>query len=166
VTIAHREAKVGERRGLVEIVLADEAIESELSGAIDRHFSESWSALPLGLLDLRHVTATDVSARLIREAASRAEKHVDPRLESGKFAIIAPRDFLFGMARMYEILRSDSSAEVRVFRDRLEALRQSGALTGHRAPVFCLPSIAEKLHGSYKRRSRLASARICIRARG
>ncbi len=116
------EAKVDERRGFVEIVLAGDVTDSELSGAVDRFFSETWSALPLGLLDLRDVEATDVSARLIRKAASRAESHVDPRLESGKFAIVAARDFLFGMARMYEILRSDSPVEVRVFRDRQEAL--------------------------------------------
>lgn len=116
------EAKVDERWGLVEIVIAGEVTESELAGAADRYFSESWAALPLGLLDLREVVATDVSASLIREAATRAASQVDPHLESGKFAIVAPRDFLFGMARMYEILRSDSPVEVRVFRDRQEAL--------------------------------------------
>lgn len=120
------EAKVDERRGLVEVVLAGEVTESELSAAFDRYFSESWSALPLGLLDLRDLAATDVSAALIHKAASRAQNDVDPRLDSGRFAIIAPRDFLFGMARMYEILRSDSPVEVRVFRDRPEAVQWLG----------------------------------------
>lgn len=120
------EAKVDERRGLVEIVIAGEVNESELSAAFDRYFSESWSALPLGLLDLRDLVATDMSAPLIREVARRVGNDVDPRLDSGKFAIIAARDYLFGMARMYEILRSDSPVEVRVFRDRPEALQWLG----------------------------------------
>jgi hypothetical protein len=124
------QAKVDERRGFVEIVLAGEVTESELAGAIERYFSESWAVLPLGLLDLCGVAATDVSAGLIREAVSRAEKYVDPLLESGKFAIVAPLDFLFGMARMYEILRSDSPVEVRVFRERQEALRWLGITEG------------------------------------
>jgi hypothetical protein len=120
------QATVDVRRGLVEIVVAGDVTDAELSGAADRFFSETWSALPLGLLDLREVAVTDVSSRLIHEAAGRAESRVDPRLESGKFAIIAARDLLFGMARMYEILRSDSPVEVRVFRDRPEALRWLG----------------------------------------
>jgi hypothetical protein len=115
------EAKVDEGRGLVEIVVAGEVTESELSEAVDRYFSESWSALPLGLLDLREVVTADISTPLVREAAIRAEHRVDPRVGKGKFAIIAARDFLFGMARMYEILRDDSPVEVRVFRDRHEA---------------------------------------------
>jgi hypothetical protein len=116
------EAKVDERRGFVEIVFAGEVTESELAAALESFYAESWSTFPLGLLDLCAVAATDVSAGLIREAVGRAEKHVDPRLASGKFAIVAPLDFLFGMARMYEILRSDSPVEVRVFRERREAL--------------------------------------------
>jgi hypothetical protein len=115
------DAKIDEERGLVEIVVAGEVTESELSGAFDRYISESWSALPLGLLDLRDAVAADISTPLVHKAASRAEERVDPRLESGKFAIIAPRDFLFGMARMYQILRDESPVEVRVFRDRGEA---------------------------------------------
>ena len=128
------EAKIDERRGLAEVVLSGEVTESELSTTFDRYFSESWSALPLGLLDLRDLVATDVSAASIHKAASRAQNDVDPRLESGKFAIVAPRDFLFGMARMYEILRSDSPVEVRVFRDRAEALQWLGIAESEAQP--------------------------------
>jgi hypothetical protein len=128
------EAKVDERRGLVEVVLAGEVTDAELSGAVDRFFSEAWSALPLGLLDMSDLVATDVSAALIHKAASRAQNVVDPRLASGKFAIVAPRDFLFGMARMYEILRSDSPVEVHVFRDRQEALLWLGIAESEAQP--------------------------------
>ena len=45
-----------------------------------------------------------------------------PALRSTPYGVIvAPRDVLFGLARMYEILRSGSPVEVRVFRERGEA---------------------------------------------
>ena len=62
-----------------------------------------------------------VSAASVRDVARRVSHHVASRLEEGKLAVIAPRDLLFGMARMYEMLRDDSPVEVRVFRERDEA---------------------------------------------
>jgi hypothetical protein len=110
-----------ESRELVEIVFTGEVTGSEFAELMEKYFHEPSSALPLGLFDLSDVTIVDVAAGSVREAARRAEQYVDSRLEGGKLAIIAPRDLLFGMARMYEILRGDSPVEVRVFRERDEA---------------------------------------------
>jgi hypothetical protein len=112
---------VDESRELVEIVFAGRVNKSEFIELMDGYFHETSSALPLGLFDLSDVTIVDVAAESIRDAARRAEQYVDSRLDRGKLAIVAPRDLLFGMARMYEILRSDSAVEVRVFRAREEA---------------------------------------------
>jgi hypothetical protein len=46
---------------------------------------------------------------------------VDPRVGESRLAIVAPRDELFGLGRMYEFLRGDSPVDVRVFRERKEA---------------------------------------------
>ena len=98
--------------------LADRCGDAELGAVVREQLARGQRSL---LLDLRDVVAADFSAHLVRAAASRVKDRVDPRLESGKFAIIAKRDFLFGMARMYQILRDESPVEVRVFRDRGEA---------------------------------------------
>jgi len=112
---------VDETRGLVEMAVAGELTKSELVKTMDRYFREPYSTLPLGLFDLSDVTFMDISGDSVRDAARRAAQHVDSRLEGGKLAIVAPRDVLFGMARMYEILRADSPVEVQVFRGRDEA---------------------------------------------
>jgi hypothetical protein len=112
---------VDESRELVEIVFAGEVTKSEFIELMDRYFREPSSAFPLGLFDLSDVTGVDVAAESVRDAARRAGEYVDSRLDGGKLAIVAPRDLLFGMARMYEILRGDSPVEVRVFREREEA---------------------------------------------
>lgn len=115
------QVRVDETRELVELVFAGEVTNSELVETLDRYLLEPFSTFPLGLFDLSGVTDMKVSADTVRAVARRAAQHVDSRLEEGKLAIVAPRDLLFGMARMYGILRDDSPVEVRVFRERDEA---------------------------------------------
>jgi hypothetical protein len=112
---------IDETRGLIEIVLTGEVTESEIREILARHLREPQAALPLGLFDLLDVTSVEMPTSLIREIASRAARHVDPRLDQGKLAILAADDEVFGLGRMYEILRSDSPVKVRVFRQRDEA---------------------------------------------
>ena len=112
---------VDETRKLVEVVFEGELTESDIADLMDRHLRDPRSAFPLGLFDLCGVTAMSLSSDSVRDAAGRVAEHVNSRLEGGKLAIVAPRDLLFGMARMYEILRSESPVEVRVFRQRDEA---------------------------------------------
>lgn len=106
---------------LVEVVFEGELTESGLAELMERHLRGPYSAFPLGLFDLSDVTALGISSESIRKAARSVGEHVNSRLKEGKLAIVAPRDLFFGMARMYEILRSESPVEVRVFRERGEA---------------------------------------------
>jgi hypothetical protein len=102
-------------------VLTGEVTESEIRELMARHFREPHAALPLGLFDLLDATSLEVPSSLIRDVATRATRHVDPRVDHGKLAIVAAQGEIFGLGRMYEILRSDSPVEVRVFRQRDEA---------------------------------------------
>jgi hypothetical protein len=113
--------RVDETRELLEMVFAGEVTNSEFLEAMNRYIVEPCAVLPLGLFDLSDVTILGVAAESVRDAARQVAQHVDPRLGEGKLAIVAPTDVLFGMARMYEILRDDSPIEVRVFRERDEA---------------------------------------------
>jgi hypothetical protein len=129
------EVRVDETRELVEMVFAGEVTDSEFVETIDHYLLEPYAAFPRGLFDLSDVTVVGVSADSVRHAARHATRHVDSRLEEGKLAIVAPRDVLFGLARMYSILRDDSPVEVRAFRNRNEAeswlgLTKNGAYSG------------------------------------
>ena len=67
------------------------------------------------LVDLSGVTKLEVTSSGVRRVA----QMFDPLNElqtQNRLAIVAPRDDLFGMARMYEILRSDAPEETRVCR--------------------------------------------------
>lgn len=73
-----------------------------------------------GLVDLTDVTELHVTAadmRIIAQASKRTAKFM-PR---GAVAIVAPRDYIFGMARMWESLVDEDGWTTRVFRDRAEA---------------------------------------------
>jgi hypothetical protein len=117
---------VDETRKLVEVVFEGELTGSDIADLMDRYLRDPYSALPLGLFDLSDVTALGISSDSVRHAARRVAEHVNSRLKEGKLAIVAPRDVLFGMARMYEILRNESPVEVRVFRRRTRQNRGSG----------------------------------------
>ncbi len=112
---------IDETRGLLEIVLTGDVTESEVREFMARHFREPHAAFPLGLFDLLDVTNVEMPSSLTRDVANRAARHVDPRLDQGKLAIVAAHEEIFGLGRMYEIPRSDSPVEVRVFRQRDEA---------------------------------------------
>ena len=72
------------------------------------------------LVDLSAVTRLDVTSAGVRRVAQMFDpmNHLQTQ---NRLAIVAPRDELFGMARMYEILRSDAPEETRVFRTMEQA---------------------------------------------
>ena len=77
------------------------------------------------LVDMRGVERFEVSGDAIRQLVRSFARFsgADNRL-----AIVAGSDVVYGMARMYEQLRSDTTEEIRVFRDVDEArawLKQS-----------------------------------------
>jgi hypothetical protein len=81
------------------------------------------------LLDLRGVRRLDVSAAAIQQMA-RTFAQFDPLRLPNRLAIVAPADDTYGVARMYELLRSDATGETRVFRDMAEAQRWLGLARG------------------------------------
>lgn len=71
-----------------------------------------------GVMDMSGVTAFNVSPQVIRELACHPPNFVDPTLR----AIIAPTDFLFGMARMFQIVGAETRRALHVVRTMDEAL--------------------------------------------
>ena len=76
-----------------------------------------------GILDLTGVTGFDINSGVIRGLALLAPNFVDPTLR----AVVAPTDFLFGMARMFQIAGSDTRKELLIVRTLNEALTKLNA---------------------------------------
>ena len=77
-----------------------------------------------GLVDMRGVRRLDVTSAAIWELTQLLRRHEDTASERRRrVAIVAPSDFAFGMARMFEALAASGGATTtyHVFRDMAEA---------------------------------------------
>ena len=72
------------------------------------------------IFDLRGVQGFEISTWTIRAAAGIAHS-AEKKLTGSKMAIIASKSVVYGMARMYQILRDGSPAQIKVFRTISEA---------------------------------------------
>ena len=68
------------------------------------------------LWDLREVSATEVSTETLRDLA--ASTSYAPET---KRAVVAPRDVIYGLARMFQTLHEHAGEDFRVFRSADEA---------------------------------------------
>ena len=73
------------------------------------------------LVDLRGLNDFKVMTTTVRQAVSKFKPVAHKRQR--KVAVVAPTDIIFGVARMYEMLRPDSNSPYEVFRD-FEAARK------------------------------------------
>lgn len=78
------------------------------------------------LYDLSPVTYEDVSTEGLRKIAG-VNLDLNRDGPGVKVAMYAPTDVAFGLIRMYQVFVEGSSSEMRVFRDRDEALQWLGA---------------------------------------
>lgn len=73
------------------------------------------------LLDLDEATTLPESAQLLEVA--QAVDRLKPRVQWGACAIVASRDALFGMSRMFEVFAEGLFTRISVFREREDAKR-------------------------------------------
>jgi len=69
-----------------------------------------------GIVDTRRPTALNVTSDAVRQMTRLAETR-DDVFEGSRWAFVATLDVVFGMARMYEIMRDQAPYEIRVFRE-------------------------------------------------
>jgi hypothetical protein len=93
---------------LDEVVTDQELLTLQQSLLADADFDPTYSHLA----DCVRITRFEVSSQTIRLLAL-PNMHV----QGVRVAIVAKSDFVFGMARMFQILREGIAEEVRVFRD-------------------------------------------------
>ncbi len=77
------------------------------------------------LFDLRGVSAVAVTADGVRQVAQTVSE-IDVAGKPSKLAIVAVSAVAFGLARMYQVLRSDAPRDIQVFDDMNEALAWLG----------------------------------------
>lgn len=73
-----------------------------------------------GIIDTRTLDRLDMSSRGVRQLTERAARN-EALFVGARWAVIAVEDEVFGMARMYQILRSDASYRLEVFREAARA---------------------------------------------
>ena len=84
-----------------------------------------------GLWDVSDVTEFEVSGHALRQV-----ERLPPIISTGYMrVIVAPRDFLFGMMRMLQILSEESRPELHVVRTMGEAYRLLGVESPEFTPI-------------------------------
>jgi len=104
--------------GLIYINLVGTVHDDEFSAAIDSALHDpQYQAGMNSLIDFRAVERFDVSNNTIQQAVGTIGKELDRHGQHWKAAIVAPTNLVYGLSRMYQILREGSMEEVGVFRD-------------------------------------------------
>jgi hypothetical protein len=73
-----------------------------------------------GLNDFSEVTSVTIASSAVSTIASYSKKAAEANPDCIT-AIVADKDVIFGLARMWELMSSDAPMEIMVFRDRAEA---------------------------------------------
>lgn len=76
---------------------------------------EHWQAGFNILCDYREIENFDVSTEDI-DKITRWQKSIDDQIGDGRCAVVASKDSVYGMSRMWEILSSELSQQIGVFR--------------------------------------------------
>lgn len=88
-----------------------------------------------GILDFSNVTEFEVSSAAIRQVAAAA-----PAFPAGYMRVLViPKDFIYGLARMFQILTEDTRPELRVVRTMEEAYRLLEVQSPEFQPVSDIP---------------------------
>ena len=111
------------RQRILLVVLEGEVRGEEFTSINDdiRKHVESFQPVG-GISDFSAVKNLDVSSHSLRTAAFEPSPYPE---ETPRF-IVAPTDYLFGMARMYEMIADRPMGKLRVVRSREEALALLG----------------------------------------
>jgi hypothetical protein len=113
--------RVDSEHGILFVADFGEVEEAELNDQAAR-MGRDPSIVPAlnALVDLREASIRDLQAKVIRDLAVKF-REMNLIGDRTKMAIAATNDVVFGMARIYGAVRSNSKLEARVFREITEA---------------------------------------------
>ncbi|MBN2391004.1 MAG: hypothetical protein JXR84_09780 [Anaerolineae bacterium] len=104
--------------GVIYVNLAGTVHDLDFVTAVDEALHDpGYRAGINSLIDFRAVERFDVSNQTIRRAVGMVSDQLDDYNQPWKAAIVAPANLVYGLSRMYQLLREGSMEEVGVFRD-------------------------------------------------
>jgi hypothetical protein len=98
--------------------------DADLMETFHRLYRDPRHRLGMGeLTDCRRVERVEITGEGLQRLAEATARLLDGREISWKVAVLVPAEseLMFGLSRMYELLREGSPEQVRVFRDAREA---------------------------------------------
>ncbi len=113
--------RIDEAAGLV-ITTAEGEVTGEDLLAHARALASTPGRPPRELVDLSDRTEVPISTEVVRGLAEYLSA-ADENVPGSRVALVAKSDAIFGMMRVFQAHREHANVELRVFRDRDEALR-------------------------------------------
>ena len=109
---------IDERAGRVHIVFSGVITDADLMSTFQRLYQDPRHRVGMGeLTDCRPVERVEITGAGLQRLADATSAWLDPAGTSWKVAVVVPNDEVFGLGRMYELMREGSPENVRVFRD-------------------------------------------------
>jgi len=113
--------EIDDERGLVRTTATGTLTTADILGLKARLLADPrWSPEMRELADVRAINRLDVTPDGVWQMAGHDDA-VGPAINSYRLAIVVPRDEVYGMARMYQMVTESVVPHVRVFRDLAEA---------------------------------------------
>ena len=118
--------QIDEAAGRVTLQFLGTVTDGDLMAAFQQLYHDPRHRLGMGeLTDCRQVERVEITSEGLQRLAEASAGLLDGPNTAWKVAVLVPAssDLLFGLSRMYELLREGSPEHVRVFRDVGEAER-------------------------------------------
>jgi hypothetical protein len=117
----HKDERLDGGRGMVRVwtgaVAASELTAATVADYLGR---ENWPKVEYFISDFTGVTDLQATTDEIRELSS-VEARTATFVPGLAMAVVAPSDFMYGMARMWQVFAQETGWSVGVFRSRAEA---------------------------------------------
>lgn len=118
--------EINQAAGMVTLEFLGTVTDADLMSTFHQLYQDPRHRLGMAeLTDLRRVERVEITGEGLQRLAEATAALLDGRQISWKVAVVVPatREVLFGLSRMYELLREGSPERVCVFRDMEEAER-------------------------------------------
>lgn len=116
--------RIDEEAGRVDLAFSGTVTDADLMATFQALYRDPKHRAGMAeLTDCRAVGRVEITGRGLQRLADATKGWLDAAGVVWKVAVVVPNDEVFGLGRMYELLREGSPEQVRVFRDLAAAER-------------------------------------------
>jgi hypothetical protein len=116
--------RINEEAGRVDLTFTGTVTDADLMTTFQALYRDPQHRIGMAeLSDCRPVERMEITGRGLQRLADATRGWLDDSGTVWKVAVVVPSDEIFGLGRMYELLREGSPEQVRVFRDPTAAER-------------------------------------------